>query len=117
MPQKTRYSPQMPKFSVTLIRSRPGDAITSAGFLVKQAKFRIQRVSEPNGRNYAYEGGSGGERFELRCRLITESEGVVVEFENPDTEPPSVAWKEKLVNKALEKVEGSILARDASGKE
>ncbi len=93
----------MPQFRVTLFDSKLGGGVTSDGFVGKVAKFHIQRLSDR--KTYSYEGHGGGARFELRCQLLVEAGGVLVEAEDSEKSIPDTAWKEAIVNRAMEEVE------------
>jgi hypothetical protein len=94
---------EMTQFRVTLFDRKPGAGITSDGFLGKFAKFHIQRLSDR--KTYSYEGHGGGRQFELRCQLLLEAGGVLVEAADPETDVPSTSWKEAIVNRAMEEAE------------
>ena len=93
----------MPQFRVTLLQSKPVAAVTHDGFLGKLATFHIQRLSDR--RTYSYEGHGGGKQFELRCQLLLEAGGVLVDVPDPSTTIPDTAWKETVVNRAMEEAE------------
>ena len=93
----------MPQFRVTLFDSKASAGVTSDGYLGKLAQFRIQRLSDR--KTYSYEGHGGGAQFELRCQLLLEAGGVLVEAEDSKTFIPDTAWKEAIVNRAMEEVE------------
>jgi hypothetical protein len=93
----------MPQFRVTLFDSKSSGIITSDGFLGKSAIFHIQRLSDR--KTYSYEGNGGGRLFELRCQLLSEAGGVLVDAADSETVVPDIAWKEAIVNSAMEEAE------------
>jgi hypothetical protein len=73
------------------------------GYLGKSAIFHIQRLSDR--KTYSYEGHGGGRRFELRCQLLSEVGGALLDAADSETSVPDTAWKEAIVNRALEEIE------------
>lgn len=93
----------MPEFRVTISSSKATPSVTHDGYFGKLVEFRIQRLSDRHA--YVYEGHGGGKRFEMRCQILLDVGGVLVESSDPIIMPPDTAWKEKVVNSALEAVE------------
>jgi hypothetical protein len=95
----------MSLFRVTLTGTKASGVVTHDGFLGKYAEFRIQRLSDRRSSTHKYEGHGGGKLFELRRELLIAAGGVVVEWPDPPYEPADLAWKEAIVNQALQQAE------------